>query len=141
MTSVAPGLDAGRKAFLKARVLFAVGDEAALLGGRWVWLLPGVRYRLLHRDGPARIQTALWRLAPGARIPGHRHRQDEECEVLAGTLLHRGQRFQAGDSMLAPAGSSHGSIRSPEGALMLIRGEILSMLDRWLLRIAAVLSR
>lgn len=107
----------------------------------WRSFLPGIRVKVLHTDNETSVQTALWRLDAGARIPAHPHDQDEECFVLEGVLEHRGERFEAGDFMMAPAGSRHSQIRSPDGALMLIRGERVRWHERLLLRAALALGR
>ncbi|TVQ36459.1 MAG: hypothetical protein EA370_08195 [Wenzhouxiangella sp.] len=137
-------LDARRKERLRAQLLSSVGGEMAVARGeaaRWRRILPGVECRLLNVDRESGIQTALWRMAPGARIPAHPHACDEECYIFDGSLVHRGERYTAGDYMLAPAGSRHGSITSPDGVLMLIRGERLTLRDRFLLRAALAMGR
>ena len=91
--------------------------------GEWHTLLPGLQLKPLHRDRHAGSFTGLWRLAAGASIPPHRHHLDEECLVLEGHVLIDGQEYRAGDYMLAATGSLHSELRSPEGALLMIRGE------------------
>ncbi len=127
----------GQVSDLAARGLIVQrGSEQA-----WQRFLPGVSVRVLHHDAERGLQTALWRLEAGARIPGHPHEADEECFLIEGALVLRGERFEAGDYMLAPAGSRHGSITSPDGALMLIRGQAVSWHERLLLRTALALGR
>lgn len=137
-------LDGRRKARMRERLLSSVGEDMAVVrgkGARWRRILPGVECQLLHVDPQANTQTALWRMAPGSRIPAHPHAHDEECYIFEGSLEHKGERYVAGDYMLAPAGSRHGAITSPEGVLMLIRGERLSLRDRFLLRAALAMGR
>ncbi len=132
-----------RKESMKHRLLASVGKEMEVVRGhaaRWVSLLPGVRYQLLNADRRVGVQTALWRMDPGSHIPAHPHSQDEECFIFEGSVEIRGERYTAGDYMLAPAGSRHSKIRSKEGVLMLIRGERITLRDRLLLRTAAYLG-
>jgi quercetin dioxygenase-like cupin family protein len=133
-----------RKARMRSRLLERAGRDMAVVRGEqqgWQQFLPGVDLKVLHVDRAEGMQTALWRLAPGARIPGHPHSRDEECYVLEGSLEHRGECYRAGDYMLAPAGSRHGSITSAEGVLMLIRGEQVNWRERLLLRASLALGR
>jgi len=91
----------------------------------------------LRFDPEAREQVTLWRLSPGARIPRHTHSAREECLVLEGAIVQSSQRHPAGDFLVVEAGSRHLPFDSPEGALLLIRGEPvprLGRLSRWLLR-------
>jgi quercetin dioxygenase-like cupin family protein len=137
-------LDEQRKARMRDRLLARAGQEMEVVRGEtsdWRRFLPGIEVKLLHVDAVHGMQTALWRMAPGSRIPAHPHSQDEECFLLEGSLEHRGQRYRAGDYMLAPAGSRHSAISSPEGALMLIRGERVSWQERLLLRASLLLGR
>jgi len=137
-------LDANKREAMRERLLDRAGREMVVTRReeqRWQSFLPGIRVKILHTDTEAGVQTALWRLDAGARIPAHPHDQDEECYVLEGSLEHRGERFEAGDYMMAPAGSRHSQIRAPEGAIMLIRGERVRWHERLLLRAALALGR
>lgn len=107
----------------------------------WESFLPGIDVRVLHQDADNATQTALWRLAPGARIPPHPHSKDEECLILEGVLTHQGVDYQSGDYMRAPAGSRHDTITSRDGAIMLIRGESINWSERMMLRMALALGR
>lgn len=103
----------------------------------WVPTFEGVEVQTLRFDPQTQQQITLWRLAPGARIPRHTHSAREECLVLEGAILHAGQRHPAGDFLVADAGSRHQPFDSPEGALLLIRGEPVPRFGRalrWLLR-------
>lgn len=139
-----PSLDSDKRQSMRERLLERAGREMAVTRAcdkAWRPFLPGVRLKVLNSDENAGVQTALWRLDPGARIPAHPHDHDEECYVLEGTLEHRGEHFEAGDYMMAPAGSRHSQISAPDGALMLIRGERVRWHERLLLRAALALGR
>ena len=144
MPETAPEMDAERRDRLRNRLLERAGAAMQVTReteAKWQSFLPGIRVKILHSDPSSGVQTALWRLDPGAHIPAHPHSEDEECYVLDGVLELRGERYYQGDFMLAPAGSRHSTIRSPQGALMLIRGERVSWRERLFLRAAVALGR
>ncbi len=137
-------LDPESKARMKRQLLAKAGRSMTVVREQdqdWERVLPGVFIRILHTDEEAGMQTALWRMEAGSRIPAHPHEHDEECFLLEGCLEHQHERYQAGDYMMAPAGTRHATISSPDGALMLIRGELISWKDRLLLRTALALGR
>lgn len=137
-------LDQSRKDRMRERLLASATGEMAVIRAPeqdWQDFLPGVQVKMLYQDAEQGIQTALWRMQPGARIPPHPHGKDEECYVIEGMLVHRGTEYHAGDYMRAPAGSRHDSVSSPEGAVMLIRGDAISWRQRLLLRTALTLGR
>jgi hypothetical protein len=119
----------GRSAALRARIVSAatVGRTRVVRAGEgeWMPLLPGIRVKTLRKDAEGGTQTTLWRIEPGGRIPAHPHAREEECLVLAGTIVHAGVEYHAGDFLLAAAGERHQEFTCPGGALLLIRGECL----------------
>lgn len=122
--SAAP--DAAVRARMRERVLQSASlrvkrrDE-----GSWQPLMPGISVKTLRRDAQAGTQTSLWRLDAAAVIPPHPHRYEEECLVLEGSVIHAGSEFLAGDYLLVPAGGEHGEFTTSQGALLLIRSELL----------------
>ena len=124
-------LDPARKAALRRRILAATLPRAAPLleirrseEGRWYPLLPGIALKPLRVDVPGWTQTSLWRLDPGARVPPHAHAADEECLVVAGSVVQGGIEYRSGDYILARRGLQHAEFVSPQGAMLLIRGEL-----------------
>lgn len=93
--------------------------------GQWQQILPGVSIKVLREDQAGQNQTTLWRLQAGASVPRHQHSQDEECLVLEGSIWHAGTEYFPGDYLLAPVGMLHDSLSSPNGAMFLIRGEMI----------------
>ncbi|MGH8051270.1 MAG: cupin domain-containing protein, partial [Arenimonas sp.] len=87
--------------------------------------LPGVSIKILREDSTEHSQTTLWRLKPGASVPTHQHSQNEECLILEGSIVHDGTEYFAGDYLLSPTGMRHDHFFAPNGALFLIRGEII----------------
>lgn len=93
--------------------------------GQWVPFVPGIRIKTLRRDEAEGTQTSLWRLDPGAVVPPHPHTREEECMVMEGSVVHDGVEYFAGDFLLAPVGERHHPFVAPNGALLLIRSELL----------------
>lgn len=91
--------------------------------GEWQAFSEGVAIKVLReRNG---VLSYLLRLAPGARLPAHRHPVDEECLVLQGTL-RVGSRIEvgAGGYHLARRGALHAGISSLDGATVFLRGAV-----------------
>lgn len=94
------------------------GDE-----GEWQPFLDGVAIKVLHEhDG---VLSYLLRLAPGARLPPHRHPHDEECIVLEGRLRVGSQvEIGPGGYHLAHRGALHATIGTETGATIFLRGAV-----------------
>ena len=88
--------------------------------GEWRPLVSGVRVKLLCEG--ARSRSVLVELEAGAALPIHRHHEHEECVVLRGEAQLGDLRVRRGDYHVAPAGSRHGRVSSPTGALLYLRG-------------------
>jgi len=128
----APGPE--RQEVMRARILDSVrglqpptGSDT-LFGDEGIWLKfdDYIDFKILHADPRRRIQTALWRLKPGANFPPHGHRSDEECLVLSGEISIGDHRLKAGDFHYMYAGHRHPPITSRDGALLMIRAEELN---------------
>lgn len=78
---------------------------------------PGVSTKTLYRDAAGR-QTTLTRMAPGARLPKHRHVGIEQSFVLEGTLVDGDGPCTAGNFVWRRAGSVH-EAWSPDGCVVL----------------------
>ena len=90
----------------------------------WIAIDPLVSIKILKRDAAAGTQTLLMRVAPGGRIPAHRHALEEEFIILEGECFIGTHRLASGDVHVAEAGSWHDDITTPTGALVMVRGEI-----------------
>jgi anti-sigma factor ChrR (cupin superfamily) len=130
-----PELSARMRARVMASLSTPATDVVRAAEGEWKPLLPGVTVKTLRVDREQRTQTSLWRLAPGASIPRHPHSKDEECLVLEGEILHESKAYGAGDYLYARAGVRHSEFSAPNGALLMIRSELLPR--AWQLWIAA----
>jgi anti-sigma factor ChrR (cupin superfamily) len=78
---------------------------------------PGVDIKVLYRDDRGG-QTTLTRMAPGARLPTHRHVGIEQSYVLQGTLVDDDGACSAGNFVWRRAGSVHDAW-SPDGCVVL----------------------
>ena len=139
LEGIAPAkIEPARKAALRARILASVSaeehDAAPRMelvradDGEWVKLLPKIYLKRLRVDRVRKSQTTLWRLEAGAVLPEHDHGKPEECLILDGSLLWDGNSYGKGDYLLAPVGLHHTPMTSPNGALLLIRGELTAEL-------------
>lgn len=114
---------------LKRRLLERVADAdeshltIAADKGDWQRFADGVHIKVLHERGG--VLSYLLRLAPGARLPAHRHPVDEECIVLDG-ILRVGSRLEIGPGgyHLAHAGALHASLHSESGTTIFLRGAV-----------------
>ncbi len=112
---------------LRRRLLERVADAdlshltIAADQGPWQPFLDGVTIKVL-REHDGRMSYLL-RLAPGASLPAHRHRADEECIVLAGEL-RVGSRVTLGPGgyHLAHRGALHARLTSATGATVFLHG-------------------
>jgi anti-sigma factor ChrR (cupin superfamily) len=90
--------------------------------GAWRDLGGGLSLKVLHREGD--LMSYLVRMAPGSQLPPHRHPVDEECVVLDGAVQIGALRVVAGGFHLGHRDVLHDIIRSPEGALIYLRGAV-----------------
>ena len=77
---------------------------------------PGVTMKVLWRDEHTGAFTALFRLAPGARLSRHRHPRVEQTFVLEGSLVDEHGECTAGNFVWRSPGSVH-EAHSPDGCL------------------------
>lgn len=78
---------------------------------------PGIERKLLYQD-PSGRQTALIRMAPGARLPRHRHVGLEQSFVLEGALADDDGACTAGNYVWRQPGSVHAAW-APDGCVLL----------------------
>jgi len=90
----------------------------------WTPFLPGVEIKVLHRDEARGRQVYLLRMAPGARLPPHPHKLDEECIILSGEMDVGGLLLRAGDIHMVHAGAPHPEVVSPTGVVLYLSGEL-----------------
>jgi quercetin dioxygenase-like cupin family protein len=125
--AIAPCLpDAERVKAMRERVLARIRRERQRFltvrtsDGTWLPIAPGIAVKHLQDDGT--MQSFLLRLDAGARLPAHDHPScDEHCVVIEGTVRLGDVEVSRGDYHVAYAGSSHGEVASPSGAILYLR--------------------
>jgi anti-sigma factor ChrR (cupin superfamily) len=114
---------------LKSRLMNRVADYETLkpiadvrpYDGAWVsGGAPGVDVKTLFRDKGTGRTTMLVRMQPGARLPAHRHHDDEQCLVLRGDVRWRDLAYEEGDFIVMGRSSDHPEIHTVNGNLLLI---------------------
>jgi anti-sigma factor ChrR (cupin superfamily) len=121
-SSHAPASPAGCVLLVKLRQ-FAEDDMDRVVvdtrSGAWQPTgVDGVERLALHAHGSERV--ALYRLAPGSRVPEHEHPGGEETFVLEGGLADGEREYVAGDWLRLPAGSRH-AVTSEAGAVLWVK--------------------
>ena len=91
--------------------------------------LPGIEYKLLHRDEERRSTTRLLRFSAGAAYPSHRHGGVEEVFVLDGTVTLNGILLKPGDYCRAEAGTAEPTAFSETGGMAIIVSSDLDAFD------------
>ena len=81
-------------------------------------MFPGVMIKILWKQEDGDAYTGLFQLAPGARLPMHRHTGVEQTFVLKGTLVDEDGECTAGNFVWRRPGSVHAA-HSPDGCLTL----------------------
>jgi quercetin dioxygenase-like cupin family protein len=101
------------------------GAQALLqraVDARWGDYGPGIERRVMwQQDGQAAM---LYRTRPGAAVPRHGHRHDEECLMLAGDVFLDEVLLRPLDYQLAPAGTHHDSVGTDTGLLLYAHGDL-----------------
>jgi quercetin dioxygenase-like cupin family protein len=110
----------------EARLPAAPGDTPRTVrdaDASWPEFAPGIQRRVLwEHDGEAAL---LYYAQPGARVPHHTHRFDEECLMVQGELFLDDVLLQAGDYQLAPAGTDHHLTETDTGVVLFAHGDLL----------------
>jgi anti-sigma factor ChrR (cupin superfamily) len=88
--------------------------------GKWEFICPGIKRKVLWHDREKGRITFLIRAQPGAEFPAHQHDDDEEAYVLSGDLAFDDLVLGAGDYHLARPGVSHPIGRTRMGCMLLV---------------------
>jgi quercetin dioxygenase-like cupin family protein len=112
----APGTPAGSG----AEVWLPYTQHAAQAA--WEDFGPGIKRRLMwQREG---LAAMLYHALPGAAVPHHGHRHDEECLMLEGDFFLDEVLLRQLDYQVAPAGSEHVSATTDTGLLVFAHGDL-----------------
>jgi quercetin dioxygenase-like cupin family protein len=109
-TAPDPGRDPAQPATSRAR------------GAPWEDYGPGIRRRLLWQQGGE--AAMLYHALPGAFVPPHGHRHDEECLMLAGDFFLDDVLLRPLDYQIAPAGTGHHTSRTDTGVVIYAHGDL-----------------
>lgn len=112
---------------IRARLHTAAPEGTYTIPARddWEFFAPGIDRRVLIKDKEQEIETALYRLAPGAKFASHLHTHQETCWVVQGDILVGDSHVvYAGEMHVAEAGSVHREIVARTEALLLIRSQV-----------------
>lgn len=91
-------------------------------GARWDTYAPGIKRRILWQQG---AQAAmLYHALPGAAVPRHGHRHDEECLMLAGHFFLDEVLLRPLDYQIAPAGTEHRVAATDTGVVIYAHGDV-----------------
>ncbi len=88
--------------------------------GDWLEIGPGLTTKTLFVDEARGTVTSLVKMMPGASLPPHRHRGDEQFYILEGDCNVHGTRLGPGDFHHAPPNSVHESTYTVEGTTFLL---------------------
>ena len=124
-------LSAGIKNSIKERVMNRVmapcpegGQSSYAEKADWTKITDKLDVKVLTQDLEKKIQTAYWRLKPGAVVPGHYHHNDEDCLVIEGDIRFGDHHLYAGDFHSMKQGSTHPSMTTSNGALLYLKHDI-----------------
>jgi hypothetical protein len=82
--------------------------------------MPGVDIKTLFQEPAIGRSTYLVRMQPGARLPGHRHGDIEQCLVLEGDIRWGDLAYEKGDFVVMDKGTEHPEIYTVHGNVLLL---------------------
>jgi anti-sigma factor ChrR (cupin superfamily) len=88
--------------------------------GKWIEPWQGVRVKRLFVDKERGTVTTLFKMAPGSRIPSHRHHSIEECLVIEGDYHINGEQLGPGDYHCAMPGSTDETLTTIGGTTFVL---------------------
>jgi quercetin dioxygenase-like cupin family protein len=91
-------------------------------GAPWADYGPGIRRRVMWQQGAH--AAMLYRTQPGAAVPRHGHRHDEECLMLEGDVFLDDVLLRPLDYQIAPAGTEHQGVYTDTGVLLFAHGDV-----------------
>lgn len=92
--------------------------------GTWESLGPGIERKLVLVERESGKSSYFIRMRAGAKLPPHRHRQNEYCVVLEGEIEIDGERIANGAFHFVPEGVPHPLLTARTDALFFIHGAL-----------------
>jgi len=86
----------------------------------WQEIAEGIQVERLFVDPVSGLQTSLFRMAAGTRLPPHRHRGVEQFFILEGDCMVDGELLGPGDYHRAEKGSVHEETYTKLGTMFLL---------------------
>ncbi|MFN0195293.1 MAG: cupin domain-containing protein [Planctomycetaceae bacterium] len=77
---------------------------------------PGIEMKILFQEPNGEAFTAMFRVAPGSKLPKHRHLGIEQTYIIEGNLADEDGICTTGNFVWREVGSVH-SAHSPDGCL------------------------
>jgi anti-sigma factor ChrR (cupin superfamily) len=114
---------------LKSRVMTRIAQFESLkpladvrpYDGEWIGTgVPGIEIRSLFQDRGTGRTTMLVRMQPGARLPSHKHGDDEQCLVIEGDVRWGELVYERGDFVVMGEATTHPEIHTETGNVLLI---------------------
>lgn len=88
--------------------------------GNWVKLFEGGYSKVLFTEPTNGYVTSLLKLDPGARLPNHKHRGNEQCLILAGEFMMNNKLYRPGDFTVALDETEHLDVYTHTGGTVLL---------------------
>lgn len=124
-------LDSNKKNSLKERVMNRIlapcpvgGETSYSAKQEWLRITDKLEVKVLTQDPIKKVQTAYWRLAAGAIVPGHYHNSDEDCLVLDGDISFGDHFLGKGDFHQMKKGTTHPDMTTKNGALLYLKHDM-----------------
>ncbi|MBL8207492.1 MAG: cupin domain-containing protein [Blastocatellia bacterium] len=88
--------------------------------GEWVKLFEGGYSKVLFTEPTNGYVTSLLKLDPGARLPNHRHRGNEQCMIMSGEFWMNDKLYHPGDFTVALDGTEHLDVYTKTGGMVML---------------------
>ena len=88
--------------------------------GRWTKVFEGVFRKVLFVEPTNGYVTSLLKMNPGARLPNHKHKGNEQCMIMAGEFRMKDKVYGPGDFTVAFDGTHHLDLYTETGATILL---------------------
>lgn len=107
----------------------ALHDETV---GGWRRVAPGIQISRIEGLWHTHSRGFLLKAAAGVKVPRHDHEGTELTQMLAGSLIDEGERYERGDCVQAEPGIDHRPQADPEtGCICLIAIEGRTVPSHW----------
>lgn len=88
--------------------------------GQWTKVFEGGFSKVLFVEPTNGYVTSLLKINPGARVPNHKHKGNEQCMIMAGEFRMNDKVYGPGDFTVAFDGTDHLDLFTETGATLLL---------------------